>query len=162
STDRSGVRRSLRSRSSMLARLAVASGRIKVDSVSVALEDDGRGEPVVLVHGLSSDRRAAAARVHALRDRFRLLAADLPGFGQSDKPRSYLYSPDGLGAFVVRLARELELSRYAVVGFGTGRAVAARAQRRDSDRIVLAAALDEPVSAPALVRTLFHFRSSYA
>ncbi|HJZ87316.1 MAG TPA: alpha/beta fold hydrolase [Polyangia bacterium] len=140
----------------------MAAGRIKVDSIEVALAEGGTGEPVVLVHGLLSDGRALLDATRTLAGRFRVLAPDLPGFGGSDKPRSYLYSPEGFGAFVVRLARALGLARYAVVGAGSGRAAAAAAARRDPDRVVMAAALREPLCAVVLARTLLSRRQSYA
>src|SRR2546429_3165343 len=118
STDRSAVRSSLRRRASMLARLAVAAERIKIDSAAVALSDRGAGEPVIVVHGLLSDGKAVAAAVGTLGGRFRVVAPDLPGFGRSDKPRGDLYSPPGLGAFVGRLRRPPRRSRAAQCGAG--------------------------------------------
>ena len=47
----------------------------------------GRGEPLLLVHGLGGSGRyfeRLAARVH---ERFRVVAPDLAGFGSSDKPK---------------------------------------------------------------------------
>src|SRR5215813_10256169 len=90
-TERSGARSSLRSRSSMIPTLAVTSGRIKVDSTSAVLHEVGGGEVVIAVHGLFSDGRDMLERLGSLGARFRVVAPDLPGFGQSDKPRGFLY-----------------------------------------------------------------------
>src|SRR5262245_58198555 len=123
SSARSGGRRSLRSRSSMLPTLAVTRARIKGDSVSALVHERGGGDVVIAVHGLLSDGQAMLERLGSLGGKFRVIAPDLPGFGGSDKPRGFLYSPDGYAAFVVRLARALGIARFAVVGAGTGRVV---------------------------------------
>src|SRR5262245_38414011 len=146
STERSGARSSLRNRSSMIPTLAVTPGRIKVDSTSALLHEVGGGEVVIAVHGLFSDGHAMLERLGSLGARFRVLAPDLPGFGGSDKPRGFLYSPDGYAAFVVRLARVAKLSRYAVVGAGAGRVIASRIAHKDPERVVCAAAIAEPRS----------------
>jgi pimeloyl-ACP methyl ester carboxylesterase len=137
----------------------VASARIKVDSVRVALERRGSGDAVVLVHGLWCDGRKLADEVGTLGARFHVVAPDLPGWGQSDKPAGWLYSPDGVAAFVVRLARALRLPRYAVLGVGVGRLAAARVRDKDPDRVVAVGALAEPRSLGAVARTLTSYDS---
>jgi pimeloyl-ACP methyl ester carboxylesterase len=132
----------------------VPTSRIKVDSVEVALCERGQGKPVLAVHGLWSDGAALAAALAALASRFRIIAPDLPGFGQSDKPTGYLFSPDGYAAFLLRLARVLELDRFAAVGAGLGRLVVARARLRDPARVVVAAAVGEPRQAKAALALL--------
>jgi pimeloyl-ACP methyl ester carboxylesterase len=132
----------------------VPARRFKVDSVEIALHEHGQGEPVMLVHGLASRASDLLALVAPVSG-FGFVAPDLPGFGDSAKPRRFLHSPDGYGAFLCRLARALGLARYALVGVGTGRLIAARAARRDQARVVGAAALPEPWSLQALLaRTL--------
>lgn len=132
--------------------------RIKVDSTSAEVHETGGGEVVIAVHGLISDGHAMLEQLGSLGRQFRVIAPDLPGFGGSDKPRGFLYSPDGYAAFVVRLARVMKVTRYAVVGAGSGRVIAARIARKDPERVVCAAAIEEPRSARAAVRLLIHSR----
>jgi pimeloyl-ACP methyl ester carboxylesterase len=51
--------------------------------MALAYDRGGRGEPLVLVHGLGSRRQVWAPILPALRERFEVLALDLPGFGAS-------------------------------------------------------------------------------
>jgi pimeloyl-ACP methyl ester carboxylesterase len=143
----------------MLPTLTVKQGRIKVDSTGALLSEVGVGEAIISVHGLCSDGHAMLERLAPLGGQFRILAPDLPGFGGSDKPRGFLYSPDGYAAFVVRLARLLKLSRYAVVGAGAGRVIAARIARKDAERVACAAAIEEPRSLLVAVRLLANSRA---
>ena len=46
----------------------------------------GTGAPVVAVHGLGETKASFLSTVSALADTFRVIALDLPGFGDSDKP----------------------------------------------------------------------------
>ena len=61
-------------------------GTIKIDGLSVAVTDVGAGPPVVLLHGLGCGRRMWFHQIRALRRRFRVIAYDLRGHGQSDAP----------------------------------------------------------------------------
>jgi pimeloyl-ACP methyl ester carboxylesterase len=56
----------------------------------------GKGEPLLLVHGLGKGAGAWDAYIPALAKHYRVYVLDLPGFGQSDAPAitysAYLYS----------------------------------------------------------------------
>ena len=134
--------------------------RIKVDSTQVQVVEAGGGDAVLAVHGLLSDGGAMIERLGNLGGRFRVIAPDLPGFGGSDKPRGFLYSPDGYAAFLVRLARVMKLPRFAVVGAGAGKIIAARVARKEAERVVCTAAIDEPRSVMAAARMALHSRAA--
>ena len=57
--------------------------RVPVGSESFAVQDEGRGAPVLLVHGFPLDHTMWAAQVAALSPRHRVIAPDLRGFGAS-------------------------------------------------------------------------------
>jgi len=48
-----------------------------------AYTDEGSGPPVILLHGLEMDRTLFDHQVDALRDRYRVVAIDAPGHGES-------------------------------------------------------------------------------
>lgn len=144
----------------MLPTLAVTPPLIKVDSTQVQVWEAGGGEAVLAVHGLLSDGRAMIERLGNLGGRFRVIAPDLPGFGGSDRPRGFLYSPDGYAAFLVRLARVMKLARFAVVGAGAGKIIAARVARKDPERAVCASAIEEPRSFTAAAKMALHSRAA--
>jgi pimeloyl-ACP methyl ester carboxylesterase len=81
-------------------------------------------DAVVLVHGLGQ----AAARdwsrvIPALAGRYRVLALDLPGFGQSDRGNHH-YSPDNFARVLEALLQERGLRRVALIGHSMGGTVA--------------------------------------
>ncbi|MGE5695352.1 MAG: alpha/beta fold hydrolase [Candidatus Sericytochromatia bacterium] len=82
-------------------------------------EGDRTAEPLVLVHGMAGSSRAWTPIIGPLAAKYRVVAPDLLGHGQSDKPRTD-YS---LGAFAVWLRDfldELDISSATFVGHSLG------------------------------------------
>ena len=52
----------------------------------IAYYEAGKGSPVILIHGLGADSRHWAANIDPLSQNFRVIAIDMIGYGQSDKP----------------------------------------------------------------------------
>lgn len=111
-----------------------------VDGRRVAYTQAGAGDRVcVLVHGLGGCRRHWAATIPALARTHRVLAVDLPGFGDSEKPRA---ATIGNAVAVIDALRDrCEVERIDVVGHSMGTLVAcevATTLPHTVDRIVLA------------------------
>jgi pimeloyl-ACP methyl ester carboxylesterase len=89
----------------------------------VAYRDDGDGEVLLLIHGMAGSSDSWRSVLPQLSKKFRVIAPDLLGHGESAKPRSD-YS---LGAFAVWLRDfldELGVSQATVVGHSLGGGVA--------------------------------------
>jgi haloalkane dehalogenase len=94
--------------------------RVVVDDVGMSYVDEGHGPTVLMVHGTPSWSFVYRHLVRELRDGFRCVAPDLPGFGLSDKPADDTYRPEDqarrLSAFIDTLGlKDLTL---AVHDFG--------------------------------------------
>lgn len=109
---------------------------IAVGDIDLHYESHGEGEAVLLVHGLGSSGADWAFQIPALAPRWRVVAPDLRGAGQSAKPPG----PYRIAQFaddLWRLLDALAVDRAHLVGFSLGGAVAlemalqqpARAQR---------------------------------
>jgi pimeloyl-ACP methyl ester carboxylesterase len=86
----------------------------------------GAEPAIVFVHGLGSAASAdypAVARHPALAAS-RVVLPDLLGFGFSDRPSGFGYSPDDHAATLVALLRHLDLTGAYVVGHSMGGAIA--------------------------------------
>src|SRR5690349_4931324 len=88
---------------------------VKVNSTSVFVRRIGQGEVVLALHGLCAAGAQLFERLRPLGDHYSLIVPDLPGFGRSEKPRGYLYSPAGYAAFAARLAETLGVTHYSAV-----------------------------------------------
>ena len=95
----------------------------------------GSGPPVVALHGLGGTKGSFLPTVAALAGRFRVIAVDLPGFGDSDKPIGAAYDARFFARAVIDLLDALELERVHVIGNSLGGRVALELGLRDPDRV---------------------------
>lgn len=120
------------------------------DAKTLHYREEGSGPPLVLVHGSPGDSRSWARVVPHLRDRFRVLAIDLPGYGGSDGVSD---EPVGraalMGAAVARLAESLGRP-VRLAGHSYGGVVAIQAAAQASAGTVERMVLFEPVLFRAL------------
>lgn len=78
--------------------------------------DEGAGRPILMLHGNPTWSFLYRGIVTALVDRFRCIAIDYPGFGLSDRPEGYAYTPAEHARVVIELVRDLELSDLVIMG----------------------------------------------
>jgi pimeloyl-ACP methyl ester carboxylesterase len=134
-------------------------GRVQVGNLGVAVNDVGAGSPVVLLHGLACGKRMWFHQSRALRHRFRVIAYDQRGHGETDAPADAAdYSAAHLARDLVGVLDALKIERAAVVGFslGGGPALALAASKPERvSRLVLAdvgAGADDPVKIESIAR----------
>jgi len=103
---------------------AIADRRFRTTGGEMAYVDVGEGEPVLLLHGFHLHSFLWREYVPLLAQRFRVIAPDLIGCGDSDKPDE---APLGLRAqagYVLELLEHLGVRELAVVAHGIGGGVA--------------------------------------
>lgn len=82
-------------------------------------EEYGRGEPLLLVHGLGSSAQDWEKQIPELSTRYRLIVPDVRGHGRSDKPRER-YSIPGFAADLMALVDHLGLGPVHYAGLSMG------------------------------------------
>lgn len=102
----------------------------------------GEGPPLLLVHDVLSSRAEWDDVLPALAARARVIAPDLPGFGESEKPQAskYGYDPETFAESLVDLVASLDLVRVSICGHGLGASIALTLAARHAslvDRVVL-------------------------
>jgi 2-hydroxymuconate-semialdehyde hydrolase len=99
--------------------------RIRLDAGEIAYLDEGEGPAVVLLHGFPTSAHLWRDLVPMLAPRFRAIAPDLLGYGQSSKPEDVAALTIRAQAEVVRdLLRRLGVDGSAVVGHDIGGGIA--------------------------------------
>jgi pimeloyl-ACP methyl ester carboxylesterase len=100
--------------------------RIPGDGVTMAVLDEGEGQPVVLLHGFPDSSHVWRHQIPALIGAgMRVIAPDLRGFGESDKPDAVEeYAMTRSIADVVAVLDALGIDRAHVVGHDWGAGVA--------------------------------------
>ena len=111
-----------------------------VHGITLAYVDEGSGDPVVLLHGWGGQAVSMTPLIVGLRDRYRVLAFDLPGFGGSSPPPVPWGTPE-YAAFVQEAVASLGIPRATYIGHSFGGRIA----------IWLAAHAPETVQALVLV-----------
>jgi pimeloyl-ACP methyl ester carboxylesterase len=95
----------------------------------------GVGPPVLAIHGLGATKGSFLPTVDALADHFRVIAVDLPGFGDSDKPIGAPYDPRFFADAIVDLLDALGLDRANLIGNSLGGRVALEVALREPERV---------------------------
>jgi pimeloyl-ACP methyl ester carboxylesterase len=110
----------------------------------------GEGDPVLLLHGWPQHHAMWAGVIAALRDRYRLIAPDLRGFGWSSAP-GFGYDSDTFASDQIALMDALGIERAFVLGHDWGAFTAIVMGIRHPDRVrgVLAASTPHPWSRPS-------------
>jgi 3-oxoadipate enol-lactonase len=108
--------------------------RVRADGIDVAWFEAGRGEPLVLIHGLADDHRAWRRTLPDLMLRHRVILYDLRGHGETA-----LGQPDGtlrqLADDLVALLEAVAVERADVAGFSLGGTIAMRAAIDHPERV---------------------------
>ncbi|MBL8917308.1 MAG: alpha/beta fold hydrolase [Myxococcaceae bacterium] len=112
---------------------------LTIEGTRVRYLDVGQGPPVVLLHGFASAIENWAGVIPELKQKHRVLALDLKGFGWTDRPVGD-YSPAAQAAVVKALMKERGIDKAAIVAHSWGSSVAlafALAWPEAVDRIAL-------------------------
>jgi pimeloyl-ACP methyl ester carboxylesterase len=92
---------------------------------------------ILLLHGFPTAGHMFRDLIPRLADAFRLVAPDLPGFGQSDMPArgAFAYTFDNIAAVIAGFTEAIGLRRFAVYVFDYGAPVGFRVAAQNPDRI---------------------------
>src|SRR5262245_8798637 len=98
--------------------------RVDVDGIGVAYREAGpvNRPALLLLHGFPTSSHMFRNLIPKLADRYRVVAPDLPGFGQSDLPShaQFKYTFANLARVMARFTEVLKLHRFAVYVFNYG------------------------------------------
>lgn len=105
-----------------------------VRGIEMAYEDAGQGAPLLLLHGFPFNRSMWRAQVEALSARYRVVAPDLRGHGDTTVT-SELTTMEEMAADVASLLDELNIERVVLGGLSMGGYVALAFYRRSPERV---------------------------
>ena len=99
---------------------------------TIAYDEVGSGTPLLLLHAFPLDRQMWAPQLATLADRARVVAIDLPGFGESPAAP---FSIDGVADVVAEFLAERDIPKAVVCGLSMGGYVALALARKHADKI---------------------------
>lgn len=97
--------------------------------------DEGSGRPILMLHGNPTWSFLYRRPIAQLRDSFRCVAVDYPGFGLSERPPGYGYTPAEHAGVVGDLVRQLDLRDLIVMGHDWGGPIGLSVAAADSGRV---------------------------
>jgi len=113
--------------------------KTNVDGFNVFYREAGRADApaLLLLHGFPSAGHLFRELIPMLSDRFRVIAPDLPGFGQSDMPPrdKFSYTFAKLAEVIERFTEVIGLARFAIYVFDYGAPTGFRMALRHPERI---------------------------
>jgi pimeloyl-ACP methyl ester carboxylesterase len=110
--------------------------RVRTRGGRVSILSAGVGPDVLLcLHGLGGTKASFLPTVAALADRYRVVAMDFPGFGESDKPLAAPYDSDWFARSAFDLLDALGVDAAHVAGNSMGGRVAIEAGLIDRSRV---------------------------
>jgi pimeloyl-ACP methyl ester carboxylesterase len=114
-------------------------GKANIDGLNVFYREAGRPDApaLLLLHGFPTAGHMFRELIPALSDRFRVIAPDLPGFGQTDLPPrdKFTYTFARLAEVIERFTEVIGLSRFAIYVFDYGAPTGFRMAVRHPERI---------------------------
>src|SRR5712692_1269371 len=99
---------------------------LDLDGARIHYVDEGSGETLLLLHGNPAWSFLYRKMIGALKDQFRCVALDYPGYGMSDAPPGYGFTPREHSAVLERFVDRLDLRDLTImvqdwggpIGFG--------------------------------------------
>lgn len=107
---------------------------LDIGGLSIFYNDEGQGEPLLLIHGFPFSSDMWEPQRAALMHRFRVITPDLRGMGKSDVPTSG-YSMDAYADDLIALLDHLGIGQAVVGGLSMGGYIAFALLRRAPDRV---------------------------
>jgi pimeloyl-ACP methyl ester carboxylesterase len=110
-----------------------------VNGLKISYREAGRTDAptLLLMHGFPSAGHMFRDLILQLADRSRVIAPDLPGFGQSDMPgrSEFSYTFDNIAGVIDRFTEVIGLTRFAIYVFDYGAPTGFRIAVRHPERI---------------------------
>ena len=101
--------------------------KVIVDGLAINYQDEGRGDVILMLHGWGTDLHTFDGLADKLRDKFRVIRLDFPGFSSSEEPHKD-WSVSDYSQFTRRFLDKLNLKDiYVVIAHSFGGRVAIKA-----------------------------------
>jgi haloalkane dehalogenase len=97
--------------------------------------DEGSGQPILMCHGNPTWSFLYRGIIGRLSDRYRCIAIDYPGFGLSDRPEGYSYTPAAHATVVGELVDQLDLDGFISMGQDWGGPIGLSVASQRADRV---------------------------
>ncbi|MBM7645731.1 pimeloyl-ACP methyl ester carboxylesterase [Scopulibacillus daqui] len=110
-----------------------------INGVKIYYEKHGspqQNQPVlVMVHGYLSSTFSFRTLIPYLKDKYQIYALDLPGFGQSEKSMTFVYSLENYAKLVIAFIDTMNIKKAVLIGHSMGGQICLNAAKK-SPRLI--------------------------
>ena len=96
--------------------------------------DEGKGFPLVLLHGFLGSSKMWKPQIDFFKDHFRVITPDLPGFGKSNKVKLY-NSIQSISDFILERLEEKKINKFHLLGHSMGGMIVQEMAKKNGDKI---------------------------
>ncbi len=100
--------------------------RVRIGNHEIVYLEGGKGEPVLMLHGFAANKDAWVRFAKWIVSDHRVVALDLPGFGESSFQKDAAYGIENQATRIDRFTDALGLKKFHIVGNSMGGRIAAR------------------------------------
>jgi pimeloyl-ACP methyl ester carboxylesterase len=113
------------------------------DSVKIVFNQQGKGEPaIIFIHGWTNPKEIWDDPVAHFSEKYRAIAIDLAGSGESGNNRSE-WTMEAFGSDVVSVINKLKLDDVVLVGFSMGTTVVIEAANKLPEKVIGVVLVDD-------------------
>lgn len=102
-----------------------------IDDIATNYIDIGSGDTLILLHGWGSNIKLFDMMINALKDRFRIVALDMPGFGETNEPKKSM-NVDEYTDFVIKFINSMNIKKAHILGHSFGGRVIIKMMNRSN------------------------------
>ena len=100
----------------------------------IYIGDEGKGIPLVLVHGFLGSSRMWEPQIDFFKDYFRVITPDLPGYGKSNKAKSH-NSIQSIANILLDCLEEKKIDKFYLLGHSMGGMIVQEMAKKGGDKI---------------------------
>jgi len=97
--------------------------------------DEGKGFPLVLLHGFLGSSKMWKPQIDFFKDHFRIITPDLPGFGKSNKAKSH-NSIQSISNFLLECLKEKKIDKFHLLGHSMGGMIVQEMVKSEGNKIL--------------------------
>ena len=108
---------------------------IEIEKLKIFYHIEGEGYPILLFHGWGGNSNSLYPIGNNLKDKYKVIYIDFPGFGKSDIPK-FSFNGEDYKRIVLNFIDSLNIKNYTIIGHSFGGRVGIRvaAERKDDIR----------------------------
>ena len=100
----------------------------------IYIGDEGKGFPLVLIHGFLGSSRMWKPQIDFFKEYFRVITPDLPGFGKSNKATSHK-SIQSIANLLLDCLVEKKIDKFHLLGHSMGGMIVQEMAKKVGDKI---------------------------